>query len=68
MYMPCQCATTSAASSVAEGIQSGCGCETESGASCGCGDGPSPEAEAASSLERVVMELDKRVRALEAAR
>ena len=66
--MPCQCGTTSDASSVAEGIQSGCGCETESGASCGCGDGPSPEAEAASSLERVVMELDKRVRKLEAAR
>ena len=64
--MPCQCATTSDASSVAEGIQSGCGCETESGASCGCGDGPSPEAVAANSLERVVMELDKRVRKLEA--
>ena len=64
--MPCQCATTSDASSVAEGIQSGCGCETESGASCGCGDGPSPEA--ATSLERVVMELDKRVRKLESAR
>jgi hypothetical protein len=70
MDMPCQCATTSDASGVAEGIQSGCGCETESGASCGCGDGPSPEAEAeaANSLERVVMELDKRVRKLEAAR
>lgn len=64
--MPCQCGTTSAASSVAESTQSGCGCETESGASCGCGDGPSPEA--ASSLERLVMELDKRVRKLEAAR
>lgn len=64
--MPCQCATTSDASSVAEGIQSGCGCETESGGGCGCGDGPSPEA--ATSLERLVMELDKRVRKLEAAR
>ena len=66
--MPCQCGTTSAASSVAEGTHSGCGCETESGARCGCGDGPSPEAEATNSLERVVMELDKRVRKLEGGR
>ena len=66
--MPCQCGTTSDASSVAEGIQSGCGCETESGNGCACGDGPSPEAAATSSLERVVMELDKRVRKLEASR
>jgi len=64
--MPCQCGTTAEASGVAEGIQSGCGCETESGATCGCGDGPSPEA--ATNLERVVMELDKRVRKLEGAR
>lgn len=64
--MPCQCTTTSADSGVAEGAHSGCGCETESGATCGCGDGPSPEA--ANSLERVVMELDKRVRKLEGAR
>ena len=66
--MPCQCGTTSDASNVAEGIQSGCGCETESGNGCGCGDGPSPEARATSSLERVVMELDKRVRKLEGSR
>ena len=64
--MPCQCGTTADASSVAEGIQSGCGCETESGNGCGCGDGPAPEA--ANSLERVVMELDKRVRKLESSR
>lgn len=64
--MPCQCGTTSDASGVAEGIQSGCGCDTESGNGCGCGDGPAPEA--ASPLERVVMELDKRVRKLEASR
>jgi len=64
--MPCQCGTTNDASSVAEGIQSGCGCETESGATCGCGDGPAPAA--ANNLERVVMELDKRVRKLEASR
>jgi hypothetical protein len=68
MYMPCQCGTTPDAAGVAEGIQSGCGCETESNAGCGCGDGPAPEAEAANSLERLVMELDKRVRKLEAAR
>ena len=65
--MPCQCGTTSDASSVAEGIQSGCGCETESGNGCGCGDGSSPDA-ATTPLERVVMELDKRVRKLEASR
>ena len=60
--MPCQCGT----SPEAEHTRSGCECETTSSRGCGCSDA-SP-AEAKTSLEHVVMELDKRVRRLEATR
>ena len=66
--MPCQCGTTGAVAGGADSAYGGCDCATESDAGCACGgaDAPSPSREA--SLERVVMELDKRVRALEARR
>lgn len=63
--MPCQCGTTADVATDADIIEGGCGCATESTSSCGCGSGaPTPSGQE-SSLERVVMELDKRVRRLE---
>lgn len=64
--MPCQCGTTATADTEA-GLHSGCDCGTESGARCECGSTPAASDHTA-SLERVVMELDKRVRKLEAGR
>lgn len=65
--MPCQCATTATADTEA-GLHSGCDCGTESGGSCECASGAPTPSDHATSLERVVMELDKRVRKLEASR
>ena len=62
--MPCQCGTTATVASDADSTYSACECATESAGGCDCGSGAPPD----SSLERVVMELDKRVRKLEADR
>jgi len=48
-----------------EATTSGCGCDTSSGCDCGA---PGAKSELEVSLERVVMELDMRVRKLEAVR
>ena len=67
--MPCQCGTAGGVGSDAVAATlDGCGCETESAAGCECGSGGSPPAARETSLERLVMELDKRVRKLEAKR
>ena len=62
--MPCQCGTTATVVSGADIAYSSCDCATESEGGCECGSGVPPD----SSLERFVMELDKRVRMLEANR
>jgi hypothetical protein len=64
--MPCQCSTAATVTDV-DATSSGCGCATESVHACGCGDTPTA-ADRPQSLERVVMELDKRLRKLEASR
>ena len=64
--MPCQCGTVEAGAPGADAA-GGCDCGTGSDAGCGCGTTPSPS-DYETSLERVVMELDKRVRRLEAQR
>ena len=61
--MPCQCGSQTVASNPA--AANGCECATESAASCECGTGGTGSL-GGSSLERIVMELDKRVRKLEA--
>jgi hypothetical protein len=66
--MPCQCGTTAGAASGADAIYSGCECGTESAGACECGSGTPTPSDHQSSLERVVMELDRRVRKLEASR
>ncbi len=67
--MPCQCASTGFAADHADTAAGGCGCATEPAESCGCGsDGAPTPSDHERSLERVVMELDKRVRKLEAGR
>jgi hypothetical protein len=60
--MPCSCGTAGGLDA-GESTTAGCGCDT--GSACDCG---SPEAKTGGrevSLERVVMELDMRVRKLE---
>lgn len=65
--MPCQCATTTTGASDAEITYGGCDCGTETAGDCECGTAAThPGRER--SLERIVMELDKRVRRLEAGR
>jgi hypothetical protein len=64
--MPCQCGTTASGATSVDAEYSGCGCATESG--CDCGSGTPPPSDHETSLERIVMELDKRVRRLEASR
>ena len=66
--MPCQCGTTAVAPNEAETAHSGCDCGSGSGAGCDCGSGSPTPSDIASNLERYVMELDKRVRKLEANR
>ena len=63
--MPCQCGTTAVAGGTgSETAHSGCDCGNGSGSACDCGT-PTPS-DVATNLERYVMELDKRVRKLEA--
>ena len=62
--MACSC-ETAAGVDAGESTASGCGCDTNSG--CDCGE-PSAKTDREVSLERVVMELDMRVRKLEAMR
>ena len=66
--MPCQCSSATATSEL-DTPQSACECATapDSAGGCQCGVGAPTPSEGA-SLERVVMELDKRVRKLEAGR
>lgn len=70
--MPCQCATTEAVTGDPEVRSGGCGCGSGADAhaegGCGCAAGDRDASAEHRSLERVVMELDKRVRALEATR
>ena len=66
--MPCQCGTTAASDSGFDTAQGGCECGTGSDAGCECGSGSPTPSDIATNLERVVMELDKRVRKLEANR
>ena len=66
--MPCQCGTTATADTEAGLAQGACECATDTGASCECGGGVPTPSDHAPSLERLVMELDKRVRRLEATR
>lgn len=67
--MPCQCSTAVTSAIEADTIRSGCECATESTDACACGsDGMPTPSDAERSLERVVMELDKRLRRLEATR
>ncbi len=64
--MPCQCENATVANE-AEKPHGGCQCATDSAEGCQCATGtPTPSEDA--SLERVVMELDKRVRKLEDSR
>lgn len=64
--MPCQCKTTAAIAGDANTADDGCGCATDVVPSCECASSPVPAAERTGNLERIVMELDKRVRKLEA--
>jgi hypothetical protein len=66
--MPCQCATTTTVANEADITSGACECATESTGGCECGSGTPTPSDRQSSLERVVMELDKRVRKLEANR
>ena len=61
--MPCQCATTAF-----DPTRGACECATEPGGSCECAGGSPMASDRETSLERIVMELDKRVRKLETAR
>ncbi len=64
--MPCQCGSATVGRE-SETPPSGCECATDSTGGCQCGSG-SPTPPERESLERLVMELDKRVRKLEASR
>lgn len=60
--MPCQCNALTPG-----GVSAPCDCGSSAHAegACECGGGPPTPTDRGASLERVVMELDKRVRALE---
>lgn len=60
--MPCQCANPTVASDAA--AADGCECATDSTTGCGC-TSPARTPPEGASLERIVMELDLRVRKLE---
>jgi hypothetical protein len=65
--MPCQCASAEAHVRPTDSASCECASAGDSAAACGCGSTESPTAsEVDSNLARVVMELDKRVRTLEA--
>ena len=68
MYMPCQCESPATVASHADTADRACECATESASGCECGSGAPTHSDRESSLERVVMDLDKRVRKLEASR
>ncbi len=63
--MACQCSTT-AATTEPEGFgaSAGCGCDTASGCDCGT-DAPQALSDRELKLERIVMDLDKRLRRVE---
>lgn len=65
--MPCQCETTANVASDDDTTYSGCRCATQSATGCQCVSPPTPS-DRESNLAQVVMELDKRVRKLEASR
>lgn len=65
--MPCQCGATATVGSD-DTLSSSCECGTEGAGACECGGGSPTPSDHEKSLERVVMELDKRVRKLEATR
>ena len=62
--MPCQCGTEALAERP-QATVSGCGCEADSG--CACGSGAPAPSDRELKLERLVMDLDKRLRRLESA-
>ena len=64
--MPCQCGQNAMLRGETE--YSECGCATDPEASCECGSGMPSARDRELALERVVMQLDKRVRALEGSR
>lgn len=64
--MPCQCETATVGHE-SEMAHSGCECATDSTVGCQCGSG-APIPPQGASLERIVMDLDKRVRKLESNR
>jgi hypothetical protein len=68
MYMPCQCGSTATAAGAADATFGECGCATDPEGACECGSGAPTPSDRERSLERIVMELDKRVRRLEGAR
>ncbi len=66
--MPCQCGSAEGTDiNHADDAHAGCECAAESASGCACGSG-APTVDRETSLERVVMELDKRLRKLEAGR
>jgi hypothetical protein len=67
--MPCQCGSTTDRVNQADSAACDCASGSQSAAGCGCAGTTSPApSDLDRSLERVVMELDKRVRSLEARR
>lgn len=61
--MPCQCNAEALAHEGAQACECGRGPDSEG--ACECGGGTPTPSDRGTSLERVVMELDKRLRALE---
>lgn len=69
--MPCQCGTEAPTAERPNDVSAGCGCD--GGASgldggCGCGTDTAVVSDREIKLERLVMDLDKRLRLLEGAR
>lgn len=64
MQMACQCGTAAGLDAGEATTAEGCGCDTSAGCDCAT----TAKSEREGSLERVVMELDMRVRRLEALR
>ena len=66
--MPCQCATTTSPANAAELVDDGCQCASHPDSACECGTSAPTPSDRHRSLERLVMDLDKRLRRLEAVR
>lgn len=64
--MPCQCSTIDATTDALT-ADVGCGCDTAAGCDCSSG-APPARSERELKLERIVMDLDKRLRRIEAGR